>query len=33
MSRIGSRPVKVPEGVTVTLAKQALTAKGKLGEL
>ena len=33
MSRIGSKPVKVPEGVTVTLEKQALTAKGKLGEL
>ena len=33
MSRIGSKPVKVPEGVTVTLANQALTAKGKLGEL
>ncbi|MFP6774871.1 MAG: 50S ribosomal protein L6 [Alphaproteobacteria bacterium] len=33
MSRIGSKPVVVPDGVTITLAAQALTAKGKLGEL
>jgi len=33
MSRVGSKPVTVPDGVTITLANQALTAKGKLGEL
>ena len=33
MSRIGNKPVVVPDGVTITLAGQALTAKGKLGEL
>ena len=33
MSRIGNKPVKVPGGVTITLENQALTAKGKLGEL
>ena len=33
MSRIGNKPVVVPDGVTITLAAQALTAKGKLGEL
>ena len=33
MSRVGSKPVIVPDGVTIILANQALTAKGKLGEL
>lgn len=33
MSRIGKNPVEVPEGVTVDIAGQLVTAKGKLGEL
>ncbi len=33
MSRIGSKPVTVPDGVTVEVANRALTVKGKLGEL
>ncbi len=33
MSRIGNKPVIVPDGVTVELANQVLKAKGKLGEL
>ena len=33
MSRVGSKPVIVPDGVTIILAGRALTAKGKLGEL
>ncbi len=33
MSRIGNKPVSVPEGVTVELANSILKAKGKLGEL
>jgi len=33
MSRIGNKPVDVPDGVTIELANRALTAKGKLGEL
>ncbi|MDP7546621.1 MAG: 50S ribosomal protein L6, partial [Alphaproteobacteria bacterium] len=33
MSRIGSKPVTVPDGVTIELANRALTVKGKLGEL
>ncbi|MCS5607437.1 MAG: 50S ribosomal protein L6 [Alphaproteobacteria bacterium] len=33
MSRVGSKPVIVPDGVTIILADRALTAKGKLGEL
>jgi large subunit ribosomal protein L6 len=32
MSRVGKYPVTVPSGVTVTIANQVLTAKGKLGE-
>lgn len=32
MSRVGKYPVTVPSGVTVTIANQILTAKGKLGE-
>ena len=33
MSRVGSKPVIVPDGVTIILANRALTAKGRLGEL
>ncbi len=33
MSRVGKYPVEVPAGVTVALAGNILTAKGKLGEL
>ncbi len=33
MSRIGKYPVEVPSGVTMALAGNILTAKGKLGEL
>jgi large subunit ribosomal protein L6 len=33
MSRVGKNPVAVPSGVTVNIAGQTLTAKGKLGEL
>jgi len=33
MSRIGKNPVQIPDGVTVEVAGQTVTAKGKLGEL
>ncbi len=33
MSRIGSNPVTIPDGVEITLNGQDLKAKGKLGEL
>lgn len=33
MSRIGKNPVAIPEGVTVTVADNMITVKGKLGEL
>ncbi len=33
MSRIGKNPVEVPDGVSVEIAGQSITAKGKLGEL
>lgn len=33
MSRIGKRPVSVPEGVTATVEGQKVTAKGPKGEL
>ncbi len=33
MSRVGKNPVEIPEGVTVDIAGQNITAKGKLGEL
>ena len=33
MSRIGKNPVEVPADVTVDIAGQMVTAKGKLGEL
>lgn len=32
MSRIGQLPVPIPDGVTVVIAGQLVTAKGKLGE-
>ena len=33
MSRVGKNPVTIPSGVTVDIAGQVLTAKGKLGTL
>ncbi len=33
MSRVGKYPVEIPAGVTLALAGNILTAKGKLGEL
>ena len=33
MSRIGKEPVKLADGVSVTIAGQKVTVKGKLGEL
>lgn len=33
MSRIGNKPVTIPEGVELTLNGQEVKAKGKLGEL
>jgi large subunit ribosomal protein L6 len=33
MSRIGKNPVPVPDGVTVAVAGQEFSAKGKLGEM
>ena len=33
MSRIGNKPIEVPAGVTVIIAGQLVTAKGKNGEL
>ena len=33
MSRIGKEPVALAEGVTVSVAGQQVTVKGKLGEL
>jgi large subunit ribosomal protein L6 len=33
MSRVGKYPVEVPAGVTMALAGNVITAKGKLGEL
>ena len=33
MSRIGNNPVAIPEGVTVEVKDNVITAKGKLGEL
>lgn len=33
MSRIGKNPVTIPEGVTVEVKDNVITAKGKLGEL
>lgn len=33
MSRIGNNPVAIPNGVTITVENNIITAKGKLGEL
>lgn len=33
MSRIGKNPITVPEGVTIEIKDNIITAKGKLGEL
>ncbi|MCL2673055.1 MAG: 50S ribosomal protein L6 [Alphaproteobacteria bacterium] len=33
MSRIGKNPVAIPAGVTVTMADEKISVKGKLGEL
>ena len=33
MSRIGKKPVSVPQGVTATVVGQTVTAKGPKGEL
>lgn len=33
MSRVGKYPVEVPQGVTVTIDGDVVTAKGKLGEM
>ena len=33
MSRIGRNPITVPEGVTLEIKDNVITAKGKLGEL
>jgi len=33
MSRIGNNPISIPEGVTVEVKENAITVKGKLGEL
>ena len=33
MSRIGKKPVTIPEGVTASLDGQTVTAKGPKGEL
>ncbi len=33
MSRVGKTPVEIPDGVSVDIVGQVITAKGKLGEL
>ena len=33
MSRVGKYPVIIPNGVTVSVDNNVVTAKGKLGEL
>ncbi|MGC6525776.1 MAG: 50S ribosomal protein L6 [Flavobacteriaceae bacterium] len=33
MSRIGNNPISLPEGVTIDIAENTITVKGKLGEL
>ncbi|MBX7146381.1 MAG: 50S ribosomal protein L6 [Alphaproteobacteria bacterium] len=33
MSRVGKNPVSIPSGVTVKVANDSITAKGKLGEI
>ena len=32
MSRIGKKPIEIPQGVTVTLEGNTVKAKGPLGE-
>jgi len=33
MSRIGNNPINIPEGVSISITPEAVTVKGKLGEL
>ena len=33
MSRIGNNPIKIPEGVSVSITPEQITVKGKMGEL
>ncbi len=33
MSRIGKKPIPIPEGIQITINADAVTVKGKLGEL
>jgi large subunit ribosomal protein L6 len=33
MSRVGTKPVDIPDGVELEIGESAITAKGKLGEL
>ncbi len=33
MSRVGTKPVEIPDGVELEVGESAITAKGKLGEL
>ena len=33
MSRVGNNPITVPEGVTIDVADNVITVKGKLGEI
>ena len=33
MSRIGNSPIKIPEGVSVSIQENVVLVKGKLGEL
>lgn len=33
MSKIGKKPIEIPEGVTITVAEQAVKVKGRKGEL
>ena len=33
MSRIGNNPIKIPEGVSVSITSEQINVKGKLGEL
>ena len=33
MSRIGNNPIKIPEGVTVSITPEQINVKGKMGEL
>ena len=33
MSRIGNKPIKIPEGVSVSITPEQINVKGKMGEL